>query len=467
MSLKDKFARISPLALCLAQCRQASRFCQDKFHDASRKTRILAAGALFLGAFTLGAAGFAPAEPDTSDAPVHAIVKDLALPHLQQQIAQLQDDYINEEKVRAGDTLATLLTRLGVDDESAADFIKSDALARTVMQLRVGKRIMVRTTQDGALQELSTTLSDAHDGPVNQLMIQRNGDHFMAKTVPATLERRIEMRSGQIRSSLFAATDNAQIPDRIATQIVDLFATNINFASDLRRGDRFNVVYETFWNNGEPVRTGRVLAGEFNNAGNTYQAVWFNEPGSKAGGGYYSFDGKSLKKAFLKSPLPFTRISSGFSMRLHPILGIWKQHTGVDFAAPTGTPIHASGDGVIDFVGQQNGYGNIVVVKHWNNYSTAYGHMSRFVAGMRKGMKVSQGDVIGYVGMTGWATGPHVHYEFRISNIPRNPLSVDVPNAQPLAGSQLQRFRTVSSDMHRRLALLRPADPDNGMLASR
>src|SRR5450830_645416 len=422
---KDKFARAASLY------RTAHLYCHEKFHGSSRKTKVLSAGALFLGAFTIGAAGFAPAEPDTSDAPVHAITKDLALPDLKQQIAQLEEReafYVNEEKVRTGDTLATLLTRLGVDDEEAASFIKSDTLARAVMQLRAGKK-------------------------------------FKASTVPAVLERRIEMRSGHIRSSLFAATDNAQIPDSIATQIVDMFATNINFASDLRRGDRFNVVYETFYNNGEPVRTGRVLAGEFTNAGNTYQAVWFDEPGSKIGGGYYSFDGKSLKKAFLKSPLAFTRISSGFSMRVHPILGIWKQHTGVDFAAPTGTPIHASGDGVVDFVGKQNGYGNIVVIKHWSGYSTAYGHMSRFASGLRKGDKIAQGEVIGYVGMTGWATGPHLHYEFRVNNVPRNPLAVDVPNAQPLGGNQLVRFRGVSTDMSRRLSLLRP--DGNSTLASR
>ena len=212
-----------------------------------------------------------------------------------------------------------------------------------------------------------------------------------------------------------------------------------------------------------------MLAGEFDNAGNRYQAVWFSDPASKTGGGgYYAFDGKSLKKAFLKSPLAFTRISSGFSMRLHPILGQWKQHTGVDFAAPTGTPIHAAADGVVDFVGQQNGYGNIVVIKHWSGYSTAYGHMSRFAPNIKKGMKVSQNDVIGFVGMTGWATGPHLHYEFRVNNQPRNPLSVEVPNNQALTGPQLQRFRTVAADMQHRMAMLRvPGAPDVKLAAAK
>jgi murein DD-endopeptidase MepM/ murein hydrolase activator NlpD len=208
------------------------------------------------------------------------------------------------------------------------------------------------------------------------------------------------------------------------------------------------------------------LAGEFVNAGKRYQSVWFDEPGSKQGGGYYSFDGKSLKKAFLKSPIEFTRISSGFAMRVHPISGQWKQHQGVDFAAPSGTPIRASGDGTVEFVGTQNGYGNVVMIKHWNNYSTVYAHMSRFAPGMRKGSKVSQGEVIGYVGSTGWATGPHLHYEFRVNNQPRDPMSIQVQNAQALAGADLQRFRSVVSDIKHRFALLSPQD-DNIQLAAK
>jgi murein DD-endopeptidase MepM/ murein hydrolase activator NlpD len=181
--------------------------------------------------------------------------------------------------------------------------------------------------------------------------------------------------------------------------------------------------------------------------------VWFDEPGSGQGG-YYGFDGKSLKKAFLKSPLTFTRISSGFSMRVHPILGKWKKHTGVDFAAAAGTPIHATADGVIDFAGVESGYGNVVIIKHDSKYSTVYAHMSRFAPTSRKGGKVSQGDVIGYVGMTGWATGPHLHYEFRVANEPRDPMSVVVPTANPLAGAELERFKTVAADITHRFTLL-------------
>ena len=427
----------------------------------SRKTRIVSATALFLAACAFGAAGVAPMAPDAADLPVKSISQELDLPSLSEQVAALEkreQNYVREEKVRSGDTLAVLLDRLGVHDSAAATFIKSDATARRVLELKAGKRVQVQTADDGSLQWLSTTVANGRDNPVKNLVVRRDGDAFKAFEAAADLERRVEMRSGDIKSSLFAATDAAQIPDNVAIQLVEMFSTDIDFGSDLRRGDRFNVVYETLWQGGEPVRAGRVLAAEFINDGKTYQSVWFDEPGSAQGGGYYGFDGKSLKKAFLKSPLEFSRISSGFSMRVHPISGTWKAHKGVDFAAPSGTPIRASGDGTIEFIGGQNGYGNVVIIKHWNHYSTLYAHMSRFAGGLTRGAKVNQGKVIGYVGATGWATGPHLHYEFRVNNEPRNPLSIDVPNAQPLAGAQLQRFRLAATEMTHRFALLQGMD---------
>ncbi|MNJ95655.1 Murein DD-endopeptidase MepM [compost metagenome] len=434
----------------------------------SRKTRIVSASALLLAVCAFGAAGVAPMAPDADDLPIKSITQELQLPHLADQIAaldKLQQNYISEERVRSGDTLATLLERLGVDDAAATAFIKSDAVARNVMQLKAGKRVQVQTNEDGALNWLSSTTGTGV-GNLKNIEIRREGNGFKASEKAVAMERRIEMRSGEIRSSLFAATDAAQIPDNVASQIVDMFSTNIDFGSDLRRGDRFNVVYETFWQNGEYVYAGRVLAGEFMNGPATYQSVWFDDPSVASSGGYYGFDGKSLKKAFLKSPLEFSRISSGFSVRKHPISGLWKAHKGVDFAAAIGTPIRASGDGVIDFAGTQRGYGNVVVIKHWSKYSTAYAHMSRFAPNMRKGTKVSQGQVIGYVGMTGWSTGPHLHYEFRVNNEARDPMTVDIPNAQPLTASQMQKFRNVANDMTHRFALLSPEN-NNVRLAAK
>lgn len=428
----------------------------------TRKSRIISAGAIFLAACAFGAAGVAPMAPDASDLPVRSIAQDLVMPNLADQIAALQKDdqrFVQEEKIRPGDTLAVLLQRLGVDDPEAVNFIKSDKVARGVMQLKTGKRVQAQTGENGELQWLRATLVDGRDNPAKQLSIVRDGDKFVAKESAPELERRVEMRSREITSSLYGATDattdGGKLPDSVVAQIIEMFSTSIDFRSDLKRGDRFNVVYETFWQDGEMVRAGRILAGEFINRGVTYQSVWYEDPITKQGG-YYSFDGKALKKAFLKSPLEFSRISSGFANRVHPISGAWKAHKGVDFAAANGTPIRASGDGTIDFAGVQGGYGNFVIIKHWANYTTAYAHMSRFASGIRRGASVKQGDVIGYVGSTGWSTGAHLHYEFRVNNEAKDPMSVKVLAQAPLTSAEMARFHTAAADMTHRFALLRP-----------
>ena len=429
----------------------------------TRKARITRAGAVFLAVCAFGAAGVAPLAPDASDVPVKSIAQDLELPNLADQIAALQKDeqqFIQEEKIRAGDTLAVLLQRLGVDDPAAVQFIKTDKTARTIMQLKTGKRVQAQTGENGDLQWLRGTLVDANDNPVKQITIARDGDKFTATAAPAKLERRVEMRAREITTSLYGATDattdGGKLPDTVVAQIIEMFSTSIDFRTDLKRGDRFNVVYETFWQDGEMVRAGRILAGEFTNRGVTYQSVWYEDPVTKQGGGYYTFDGKALKKGFLKSPLEFSRISSGFSNRVHPISGVWKAHKGVDYAAALGTPIRASGDGTIDFAGVQGGYGNFVLIKHWANYTTAYAHMSRFAPGIRRGSQVRQGDVIGYVGSTGWSTGAHLHYEFRVGNEARDPMSVKVLAQAPLSPAEMARFQMAANDMTHRFALLRP-----------
>jgi murein DD-endopeptidase MepM/ murein hydrolase activator NlpD len=433
----------------------------------TRKARIISASALFLAVCAFGAAGVAPLAPDASDLPVKTVQESVVAPDLAPQINALEQQsstaqFVHEEKIRAGDTLATLLTRLGVDDDAAENFIKKDKVAKGVMQLKTGKRVQAQTDDEGNLQWLRATVVDGKDDPVTNIKITRKGDSFVATAEPAKLERRVEMHARTIRSgSLYAATDSsedgAKLPDTIVKQIIEMFSTNIDFRGDLKRGDSFNVVYETFWQDGEFVRAGRVLAGEFTNKGTTYQSVWFEDPQSKQGGGYYSFDGKSLKKAFLKSPVEFSRISSGFAMRVHPISGQWKAHKGIDFPAPTGTPIRAAGDGVIDFAGTMNGYGNFIIIKHWNNYTTAYAHMSRFGTGMKKGAKVSQGDVIGYVGTTGWSTGAHLHYEFRVGGEAKDPGTMNVQAQAPLTAAEMGRFKVYANDMMHRFALLRPA----------
>ena len=443
---------------------------RQKILDSSRKTRIISASTLLLSLCAFGAFAVAPIAPDAANLPVKSITQELPLPNVAAELAadrQAEQTFIAEEKVRPGDSLASLLTRLGVDDDAAAGFIKSDHVAHAVLQLKPGKLVQAQTNEDGELKWLSAVLVDSRDNPVKQLVISRDNNGFKAVEAPAQLERRLEMHSGTIKSSLFAATDSAQIPDSVASQIVDMFSTDIDFASDLQRGDHFEVVYETFWQNGEFVRAGRVLAGEFSNNGALYQSVWYEEPGSTQGGGYYGLDGHSLKKAFLKSPIAFTRISSGFSMRLHPILGIWKQHKGVDFAAAAGTPIHAAGDGTIDFEGQQNGYGNVVVdqalVQLLDRVCAHEPLRSRHPQGQQgqpgRRDRLCRHDRLG--------NRPHLHYEFRIDDQPRDPMTVNIPNAQPLAGNELQHFKTVSSDMAHRFALLMPPTAKPVQLASR
>jgi murein DD-endopeptidase MepM/ murein hydrolase activator NlpD len=262
------------------------------------------------------------------------------------------------------------------------------------------------------------------------------------------------MSSGEIKSSLFGATDAAGLPDAIAVQIADIFSTDIDFHRDLRKGDRFSVVYEVWYHEGEPVRYGRVLAAEFINQGKSYQVVYYNYADNQ--GGYYTLDGKSARKQFLRSPLEFSRVTSGFSSaRFHPVLQAWRAHKGVDYGAPTGTRIKAAGDGVVEFAGKQGGYGNVVIMRHQSKYTTLYGHLSGFAKGLHKGTRVSQGDVIAYVGATGLATGPHLHYEFRIDGVQQNPLRIAMPAAPHILPEQKPEFDQAAKRYADRFQLLR------------
>ena len=262
------------------------------------------------------------------------------------------------------------------------------------------------------------------------------------------------MRSGRIVSSLYGATDSAGIPDKIADQLAETFSTNIDFREDLRRGDTFSAIYTVNYRNGEPVSTGKLLAAEFVNAGKPYRAILYRDPfGTES---YYTPEGESLKKGFLRSPLEFSRVTSGFSnSRLHPLYGFHRKHTGVDFGAPTGTRVKATGDATVAFAGRRGGYGNLVILRHRNGYETYYAHLSAFASGIRPGRAVDQGQVIAYVGTTGASTGPHLHYEVRIAGVPYNPLTIKLPGSPPLAAAQKMRFLQQTADWSDRLSLLR------------
>jgi murein DD-endopeptidase MepM/ murein hydrolase activator NlpD len=256
-----------------------------------------------------------------------------------------------------------------------------------------------------------------------------------------------------IKSTLFDATDEAGLPEATASQLVEIFGGDIDFHRDLRKGDKFSVTYDVTYSNGEPVRNGRIEAAEFVNQGKAYRVVFFQTDSTH--GDYYTPDGKSVRKAFLRSPVEFSRISSGFtSARFHPILQKWRAHKGVDYAAPIGTKVKVTADGTVSFVGQQTGYGNVIMVAHQGRYSTVYGHLSRFAQGLHRGQRVGQGEVIGYVGMTGWATGPHLHYEFRIDGQQCDPLRVALPNATPISESQKAAFEEATRSLTDRLGLM-------------
>jgi murein DD-endopeptidase MepM/ murein hydrolase activator NlpD len=276
---------------------------------------------------------------------------------------------------------------------------------------------------------------------------------FKAVALPPQVEQRLFLRSGTIKTSLFEATDQAGLPEATASQLAEIFGGDIDFHRDLRKGDTFSVTYEVTYSNGEPVRSGRIQAAEFVNQGKPYRVVFFQTDSNH--GDYYTPDGKSVRKAFLRSPVEFSRISSGFtSSRFHPILQKWRSHKGVDYAAPIGTRVKVTADGTVSLVGKQGGYGNVIMVNHQGRYSTVYGHLSRYASGLHRGQRVVQGEVIGYVGMTGWTTGPHLHYEFKIDGQQRDPLRVAMPNAIPISASQKAAFEESSRHLTDRLGLM-------------
>lgn len=413
------------------------------------------AGVAGISIFGMVAASFgtAPTGAELQDIR-RTVVENIALPGLD-AIDSAADGFVREERIRRGDTVAGLLARLGVHEGNALEFLHGNKDADAIFrQLSPGKNVTARINGQGGLESLIFPLNGGKD---QALFIEKRGDGFDLAEQPLHLETRVLLKSAEIHHSLFGATDAADIPDSVATGLADIFGGDIDFHRDIRKGDRFSVVYESISHLGKPVRTGRILAAEFVNDGRAYQAVWFE--GEEGRGGYYTADGKNIRKAFLRSPLEFSRITSGFtSARFHPVLQKWRAHNGIDYGAPTGTRIRATGDGVVEFAGVQGGYGKVVILRHQSRYTTLYGHLSRFASGIRKGGRVGQGDVIAYVGATGLATGPHLHYEFRINGAHQNPLAVALPSAPPLASHQLPRFREQAQGVLARIDLIRGAN---------
>jgi murein DD-endopeptidase MepM/ murein hydrolase activator NlpD len=381
------------------------------------------------------------------------VVEELLLP-VDAMPSQAQQTYWREERIQRGDTLARVIARLRVSDAQALTFLNTAPEARGMLHLAPGRTLRAETQADGTLLTLH------YQNGERLLTVTRDGGSLSANERAAALETRVVSVGGEIRSSLFAATDALNIPDAVAMQLVELFSTSIDFHKDLRRGDRFAVVYEALHEMGAPVGAGRLLSAEFVNQGRTHNVVWFEtRPGQ---GSYYTLDGRDIRKAFLRSPLEFSRVSSGFTeARFHPILRSWTAHKGVDFVAPLGTKIKATADGVVEFAGVQSGYGNVVILRHPNKYTTLYAHMAGFAPGIQVGAKVQQGDVLGAVGMTGMTTGPHVHYEFRIDGVHHDPMSAAMPQAFPIAAELKPQFQTAAAPFARTMSLLRGATPSS------
>lgn len=414
--------------------------------------RVVAAiGVLLLGT-GVTAFGIAPLAPDAAELPVRQVLQvvelndapDMRWADVQQGSPGALVLY-RHDHTRRDDTAGSLLQRLGVNDPQAAAFLRTSPQTKGLLATRAGKLVTAET--DGRQKLLKLTfkwVAGDESSSFNKVVVERSGAGFKVIASVGSLTATTRMGSGTVSTSLFAATDAANVPDPVANQLAEIFSADIDFRRDLRRGDRFSVIYESLEADGEPMRAGRIVSAEFVNDGKALRSLWFQEPGQK--GGYYSFDGHSKRRSYLASPLAFSRVSSGYGMRFHPVHGGMKAHLGVDFAAPTGTPVRVVGDGVVEYAGWQRGYGNVVVVNHRNGHSTAYAHLSRIQ--VRKGERLEQGALVGAVGSTGVSTGPHLHFEFRDNGVHRDPLTLAKQGeAIPVSPSARPAFDAVAQRM--------------------
>jgi murein DD-endopeptidase MepM/ murein hydrolase activator NlpD len=381
---------------------------------------------------SVGAVAFAvaPLAPDAADLPSRWVTETLA-PQLEPQVEALAGHDLQlyrHEVTRQGDSIETVLRRLGIArDARTLTALRADRALRRAFDGRPGRSVQASSDASGTLQELIVRMpaddADLVHTHFKRLTARPFAGRWLvgAETVP--FDRGVQFASGAIRTTLFAATDEARLDDGVAGQLAEIFATEIDFHRELRRGDSFHLVFETLAADGEPVRWpethGRVLAAELVSGGRTMQAVWFESDGK---GAYFDPNGNSRKRTFLASPVEFTRMTSGFADRFHPLLRSWRQHNGVDYSAPAGTPVRSVGDGTVQFAGWQNGYGNVVEVEHGGGRNTMYAHLSRI--DVNKGQRIQQGQNLGAVGATGWATGPHLHFEFRVGGVHQDPLAL-------------------------------------------
>ena len=379
----------------------------------------------------------------------------LSLPELQAR-QEILDDAHNlapkkwrEYKVKSGDNLARLFKRANIKAQQLDELMKSGEEVKTLKRIFPKDIIRVLSDDQGILQALRYDIDHK-----SYLMVEREDGKLVAKTYNHRIETRQAHASGRIDSSLFLAAQDAGISQNIIMELANIFGWDIDFALDIRKGDSFTVLYEELYRNGEKISDGDILAAEFVNDGETYRAVRYTNPQTNRSE-YFTPDGKSMRKAFLRSPVNFTRISSRFTVnRYHPVLHKFRSHKGVDYAAKRGTPIQAAGDGKVIFKGKKGGYGKVMILQHGSKYTTLYAHLKTYNRKLRVGSKVKQGQTIAYVGSSGLATGPHLHYEFRVNGTHRNPLTVRLPVSNPVPKRYMADFELTTTPVFAQLDLL-------------
>ncbi len=353
----------------------------------------------------------------------------------EQQAPSAETQHWFRHVISRGDTLAVIFKRAGVSQRQLHYLLKQDkAFAHQLTRLIPGQKIELLINDEGQLQQLIY-----QQNLTTRFKAVHTPQGFTISKEVRNYERRNAFAKGVIKSSLFEAAQKAGLSENLTMDLAYIFGWDIDFVLDIREGDRFTVLYEELYLDGKKVRDGDIIAAEFINQGKTYQAIRYRDPDGHVD--YYTPEGRSMRKAFLRTPVDFTRISSRFGKRHHPILKSWRRHTGVDYAAPRGTPVKAAGDGKIIWRARKGGYGKTVVIQHGNRYSTLYAHLSSYDRKARRGQHVKQGQVIGYVGSTGRATGPHLHYEFRVNGVHKNPLTVKLPKAKSIAKRHKQDFQ--------------------------
>ncbi|MGX5217909.1 OapA family protein [Pseudomonas sp. S9] len=374
-----------------------------------------------------------PAQPEST-----ALASPVLAPELVEPPKNPNERQLTVEK---GDTLSTLFERANIPASTLHEVLNSSKDAKKLTRIKAGQVLDFKVSDTGEFESLSSKLSS-----METVSITKTADGYSFKRDLVKPEIRDSYAHGVIRSSLSQAGQRAGLPHSLTMQLANIFGYDIDFAMDIRSGDEFEVIYEDKMVDGKRVGNGNILSARFTNRGKTYTAVRYTD--KRGNTTYYGADGKSMRKAFIRTPVDYARISSRFSNgRRHPILNKIRAHKGVDYAAPRGTPIKATGDGKIVLAGRRGGYGNAVIIQHGNRYRTLYGHMQGFAKGIRTGGTVKQGQIIGYIGTTGLSTGPHLHYEFQVNGVHVDPLSQKLPMADPIAKSEKARFMAVAKPL--------------------